>query len=209
MAPGDDWVLGGDRSVAAAERIYDAAADLIAREGLDALDIDRLAAVVHCSRATIYRHVGGKSDIRDVVVRRAAIRVTSAVLAAVQHLAGRERLVTAMVMSLQRIRGDPLSKLLVGSIRRGSIQVNWLAESPLLDGFAADLTGLAGGDPEAAKWIVRVMLSLMFWPAEDDDTERRIVERFVAPVFSEAIEPGLNPYSAPELSQSPGRDPAR
>lgn len=195
--PGDDWLVGGDRRAAAAERIYEAATNLIAREGLDAFDIDKLVGVVHCSRATIYRYVGGKSDIRNVVLQRAAVRVTGTVLAAVQHLTGRERLTAAMLMSLKAIRTDPLSQLMIGSIRRGSHQVAWLADSPLLAGFAAELAGLAGGDPAASKWIVRVMLSLMYWPVEDEEAERQLVERFVAPVFSAQSAPGIS-YPLPD-----------
>ncbi len=65
-----DWVVGGDRGAVAAERIYSAAAQLMLRDGLDALDIDALAEQVHCSRATIYRYAGGKAHIRDVVLLR-------------------------------------------------------------------------------------------------------------------------------------------
>ncbi len=82
----DDWLVGGDRREAASERIYAAATDLITRDGLDAFDIDRLAARVHCSRATIYRHVGGKAEIRDAVVFRAAARIIDAVRRAVERL---------------------------------------------------------------------------------------------------------------------------
>ena len=57
----DDWLVGGDRRAIAAERIYDVATDLIAKRGFAAFDIDALAARAHCSRATIYRHVGGKA----------------------------------------------------------------------------------------------------------------------------------------------------
>lgn len=56
----DDWLLGGERRTAAAERIYEAATDLVVRDGLDALDMDALAARVHCSRATVYRYAGAK-----------------------------------------------------------------------------------------------------------------------------------------------------
>ena len=40
----DDWVVGGDRRAVAADRIYAAATDLVVRDGLDAFDIDTLAA---------------------------------------------------------------------------------------------------------------------------------------------------------------------
>ena len=56
MVVRSDWLVGGDRRTAASERIYAAATDVIARGGLEALDVDSLAARVHCSRATIYRH---------------------------------------------------------------------------------------------------------------------------------------------------------
>jgi AcrR family transcriptional regulator len=56
----EDWVVGGDRRAVATDRIYAAATELIVCEGLDAFDIDTLAARVHCSRATIYRYAGAK-----------------------------------------------------------------------------------------------------------------------------------------------------
>ena len=74
-----DWLVGGDRGAAAAERIYAAATDVIARDGFEAFDIDALAVRVHCSRATIYRHAGGKAEIRDAVLVRAAARIVEEV----------------------------------------------------------------------------------------------------------------------------------
>ena len=50
--------------------------------------------------------------------------------------------------------------------------------------FATDLTGLTEVDPQAAYWVVRVVLSLLYWPAGDDETERQVVQRFVAPAFA-------------------------
>jgi hypothetical protein len=32
--------------------------------------------------------------------------------------------------------------------------------------------------------VVRVVLSLMYWPAGDDETELQLVQRFVAPAFT-------------------------
>ena len=99
-----DWLVGGDRRTAAAERIYDAATDLIARDGLDAFDIDILAARVHCSRATIYRHAGGKAEIRDAVLIRAAARIVETVRDAVDGLSGADRIARAITVALRQIR---------------------------------------------------------------------------------------------------------
>lgn len=38
--------------------------------------------------------------------------------------------------------------------------MTWFNASPLLAGFATDLAGLTGGDPQAAHWVIRVVLSL-------------------------------------------------
>ena len=73
--PRHDWLVGRDRRSEAAERIYAAAADLIARRGYEAFTIEALAAQVHCSPATIYRHAGGKAAIRDAVVATQATRI--------------------------------------------------------------------------------------------------------------------------------------
>ena len=180
----DDWLVGGDRRSIASERIYEAATDLIARNGLDALDIDELAARVHCSRATVYRYVGGKAEIRDAVLSRAALRIVDAVGETVEDLAGPQRVVTAIAVALELIRSDPLGQLLLSSIK-GPQGTAWIAASPIVAGFATDLIGRADGQPDAAQWVIRVVLSLLFWPVGDSDAERPMLERFVAPAFTE------------------------
>jgi AcrR family transcriptional regulator len=180
--PRDDWLVGGDRRAIAAERIYAAATDMLTREGPDAFDIDTLAKRVHCSRATIYRYVGGKAEIRDAVVARAASRIIESVRQTVENMSGPERVVTAITVALKLIRADPLYPLMISPVRAN--EMVWLTGSPLLAGFATDLTGLTDRDPQAAHWVVRVVLSLMYWPAGDDETERQLVQRFVAPAFT-------------------------
>lgn len=181
--PRSDWLVGGDRRDIATERIYDAATELIMREGADAFDIDTLATRVHCSRATIYRHAGGKAEIRDAVLARSGARIIETVRHTVENLRGPERVVTAITVALKLIRSDPLSELMFSSIRAN--EMAWLTGSPLLAGFATDLTGLNERDPQAALWVVRVVLSLLYWPVGDARTERRIVQRFVAPAFAD------------------------
>lgn len=70
-----DWLAGGERQELAAERIYAAAAELTRERGLDALHVDAVAARAGCSRATLYRHVGGKRAIVDGLVARGAAAV--------------------------------------------------------------------------------------------------------------------------------------
>ena len=179
-----DWLVGGDRGTAAAERIYDAAMDLITHHGLDAFDIDSLAARVHCSRATIYRHVGGKADIREAVLIRAAARIIATVGTAVGHLTGSDRIVTAISVALREIRSDPLGRQMMTSIR--AQEMMWLTDSPVVARFARDINGLAEDDPHAAQWIVRIVMALVYWPVDDPEVERQMVQRFVSPAFPPA-----------------------
>jgi AcrR family transcriptional regulator len=178
----DDWVVGGDRRAAAADRIHAAATDLVVRDGLDAFDIDTLAAHVHCSRATIYRHTGGKAQIRDAVVMRLSAGIVDAVRRAVDGLSGPERVITALTVALEQMRSDPIRRLMLNSSR--SPELGGLHSSPVLGQIAADLTGITDDDPLAAQWIVRVVVSLAYWPLGNSRVEQQVLQRFVAPGFN-------------------------
>ncbi|OBK27117.1 transcriptional regulator [Mycobacterium asiaticum] len=178
----DDWLIGGERRTAAAERIYAAATDMVVRDGLDAFDIDVLAARVHCSRATIYRYAGGKAQIRDAVLVRLAARIVDSVRHAVDGLSGSERVVKAITVALEHIRSDPIRQMMTGLSAGRDFTA--LPSSPVLGRLAADLTGITDDDPAAAQWIVRVVMSLAYWPIGNSEIEHQIVQRFVAPAFN-------------------------
>lgn len=181
--PSDDWLVGGDRRALAAERILAAATDLMSRVGPDAFNIDALAARVHCSRATIYRHVGGKADILEAVTARLAGRIVDHVRRTVDGLDGPDRVLTAITVAVEQIRSDPARGLLLDSVR-GARGNSWLTASSTTAGFATELTGLAADDPRAGQWIVRLVLSMVFWPGADARAELQMLERFVAPAFA-------------------------
>lgn len=177
-----DWLAGGDRHELAAERIYAAAANLIARRGLDRFDLDSLAQAAHCSRATLYRHAGGKTQIRDEVLARSARRINSAVMNAAKDLTGGDRVVEAVTVALREIRSDPVASQVFAPGRPGNAAL--LADSGMLARFAAESAGLNPDDTAASGWINRVTLSLLFWPGHDDAAEVRMLKSFVAPAFS-------------------------
>ena len=162
------------------------ATELIFRDGMDAFDVDTLAAATHCSRATIYRFVGGKKDIRDAVLARAATRIVVTVRVSVEGLTGPDRVLTAIEVAVAEIRAGPAGQLFLDSARGGGW--SWLTASPAVADFARELTGLAGDDASAARWIVRLVLSLLFWPDADPPAEHLMLQRFVAPAFAESGE---------------------
>jgi len=179
--PHNDWLLGRDRRSQAAERIYSAAADLISHAGYDAFSIEALAAKIHCSPATIYRHAGGKAAIRDVVVAIQATRILGSVRDAIEDLSGPDRVVTATLVALQRMHSDPLVQLMrTMQLAPGS---EWLTNSPVVTGFAAEMLGHDNPDPLAAQWLIHVFLALWCWPLKDPAAERAMVERFLGPSY--------------------------
>lgn len=181
---GADWLVGQDRGSAAARRIYFAAADLISRHGWDAFTIDALAAEVHCSPATIYRHAGGKIAIRDAVVGLHATRIVETVREAIRGLTGSERVVTATALALQRVRSDPLAQVMRTTQHPGESE--WLPTSGIVAEFAAEMLGQRTPDPLAQQWLIRVFLALWTWPMKDPDAEYQMLKRFLGPPYGDA-----------------------
>jgi len=181
--PRDDWLVGRDRRSEAAERIYAAAAELISRHGYEAFTIEALAAKVHCSPATIYRHAGGKAAIRDVVVAIQSARIVDTVRDAIKDLTGPDRVVTATVVALQRLQSDPLVQLM-RSVHTTPVS-EWITSSPVVTGLAAEMLGQDNDDPLAAQWLIRVFLALWCWPLKDPAAERTMVQRFLGSRYIE------------------------
>lgn len=179
----NDWVVGGARRDVAADRIYRAATELVVAKGLDGLDIDALAARLHCSRATIYRYAGGKAQIRDAVLMRLAAGIIATVRDSVEGLSGAERVVRAIKVALDQIKTGPFRRLMLSAT--SASQLGELHSSPVLRHLAAELTGITGDDSDAAHWIVRVVVSLSYWPTNDEHDEEQLLRRFIAPAFAE------------------------
>jgi AcrR family transcriptional regulator len=180
--PRDDWLVGRDRRSEGAERIYTAAADLISRDGYEGFTIEALAARVHCSPATIYRHAGGKAAIRDAVVAVQAARIVDTTREAIKGLRGPDRVVAATLIALQRVRSDPLAHLM-RSIHATPVN-EWITSSPSVTALAAEMLGPDNDDPLAAQWLIRVFLALWCWPLKDLAAERALVERFLGSSYA-------------------------
>lgn len=178
---GTDWLVGRDRASEATRRIHAAAADLIARRGWEAFTIDALAAKVHCSPATIYRHAGGKTAIRDAVVAIHAARTVETVREAIRGLSGAERVVEATALALERARSDPLTNALRSA--HPPTETDWLTTSEVIAQFAAEMLGLEDPDPLAEQWLIRVFLALWSWPMKDPGAEYRMLQRFLGPPY--------------------------
>lgn len=176
-----DWLAGGDRRSIARQRIESAALELFAKRGVAQVGIDEVAAAAGCSRATLYRHVGGKSELVRAVMAKSGALVAARVSAEIEGMHGERRAVEAILASIAAIRADPALSQWLAHIRSGGTD-EYLATAPELGRIAIAVTGLEP-DADTAQWVVRVVLALLAWPLPDTAAERRTVERFVGPVI--------------------------
>ncbi|MFE6921748.1 TetR/AcrR family transcriptional regulator [Nocardia sp. NPDC057663] len=176
-----DWLAGGDRRTVAIDRIERAALTLFLEHGIDDVTAEDIAAAAGCSRATMYRYVGGKPRLVRAVMVRAAGTVVARVEAAVDQVPAARRPVEAILAAVAALRADPVLRQWL--IRHRSPDTDeFLADAPELGRIATALTRIAPDDAAAA-WIVRVVLSLLTWPLPDAAAERQLVERFVGPAL--------------------------
>ena len=176
--------LRAEHATLAADQILDAAGSLFAAHGVAAVAMADVAAAAGCSRATLYRYFDSRDALRSAYVHREARRIGAAVargLGAVDD--PRERLVRAMVDSLRLVREDvTLAAWFTAGDAGASARL--AQSSAVIETLVARFLG-DGEDPATrrrARWVVRVLVSLLAQPEADGDDERAVLEQFVAPV---------------------------
>jgi AcrR family transcriptional regulator len=178
-----DWLVG-DHDAVAAERILDAAGECFARRGVVRTSMATVAAAAGCSRQTLYRYFEDRTALRTAFVHREARRVGLDVARKVGRVRDPEtRLVRAMLAALDGVRTDAtLAAWFSGSDVTAATDI--AAHSPVLESLVAGFLGEPSDDRtrETARWVVRVMLSLLAMPGADPREERAMLERFVVPV---------------------------
>ena len=170
--------LAPERTAVAAERILDAAAGLFADRGISGVSMAEVAAAAGCSRATLYRYFADRRELHLAFIHREARRVGAAVADEIATVTDEEaRVVAAVCSAVRHVRAAPH---LAAWFQTGAAGVT----SELVR--SSDVLGWLGlgvaHDPVAARWLVRVVASLLTMPGRSEDEERELVARFVAPV---------------------------
>ncbi|MBM7517780.1 TetR/AcrR family transcriptional regulator [Nocardioides nitrophenolicus] len=165
------WV---DRRTPAVERILDAAGGLIAERGVDAVAMGEIARAAGCSRATLYRYFPDRLALQRAFVQREAVRVGALVAAEAPAT-----VTEAALAALRHVRAAPT---LAAWFREGDAgrSAGLAHDSEVVEALGLSLVA----DREAAAWLVRVIVSLLTVPGGDEAAERRLVDRFVAPVIA-------------------------
>ena len=164
--------------------ILDAAAELFVQRGVAAVGMAEVAEAAGCSRATLYRYFDSRDALRGAFIHRETTRVADEVARSIAEVDDPGlRLVEGVMASLQLVRDDPVLSAWFSASDTG-----WTARfaqsSALIEEQVSRLLG-ASSDPAVrrrARWVVRVIVSLLADPEATPAEERAQVEEFVVPV---------------------------
>ncbi len=190
---GTDW-LAERRTEAAAERILDAAEDLFTRHDAAAVGMNEIARAAGCSRATLYRYFENRDVLYTAYVHRETHRLFGEIG---ERLAGvtdpQERVTQGALAALRRVRETPALASWFASTARpigGEMAERSDVIQLLVQAFLASMGEqgrLDQGNVEIrARWLVRVLISLLQFPGRDEADERMMLETFVVPLVAAA-----------------------
>ena len=172
--------LGDERAQLAAQKILDAAAELFVEKGVSSVGMGEIARAAGCSRATLYRYFADRGQLHIAFVHREAIRVGELVAAELRGIADpAERVTTAVLAAVRQVRSAPT---LAAWFRDGDagLSADLAQSSAVIEALGLSVVA----DAASARWLVRVIVSLLTVPGRDDADERAMVERFVVPAVS-------------------------
>jgi AcrR family transcriptional regulator len=184
--PGNDW-LGAHRTEAAADRILDAAEQLYTQRDSDSIGMNEIARAAGCSRATLYRYFENREALRTAYVHRETHRLGRAIK---EQIVGidepRERLIASITATLRMVRSTPALASWF-AVTRPPIAGELAERSEVIAALAAAFVSSLGPQEPAiverrARWVVRVITSLLLFPGRDEADERAMIEEFVVPI---------------------------
>lgn len=182
-----DW-LAARRTEVAADRILDAAGELFARKEAASVGMHEIASAAGCSRATLYRYFDSREALYTAYVHREAYRLYREMTDQVASVDDpRERLIEGMMASLRNVRESPALASWFAKTQR-PIGADMAEQSEVIRALTeAFVISLAPDEPEVvahrARWLVRVMTSLLVFPGHDEADERSMLEEFVMPIM--------------------------
>jgi AcrR family transcriptional regulator len=190
VTPASEW-LAQPRADAAVEQILAAAGRLFAEQGPGSVAMGDIADAAGCSRATLYRYFENRRALQTAFAHRQALEIVEVVTSQVAGSAdGAERAVDAVLLTLDEVRSRPMLKAWISPENTAEL-LAILRDSPLVETLTARLasTGRTTADLDLARWILRSIVSLLALPPSDRTEERRLVERFIAPLLTSSGAP--------------------
>jgi AcrR family transcriptional regulator len=183
-----DW-LASHRSEAAVDRILDAAEELYTLRDQASIGMNEIARAAGCSRATLYRYFENREALRTAYVHRETHRLSRAIADEIDGIDDpRERLIASITATLRMVRDSPALASWF-AITRPPIGGELAEKSEVITALAAAFVNSLGPEEPAiverrARWVVRVITSLLMYPGQDKGDERAMIEEFVVPIVT-------------------------
>ncbi|HTQ15876.1 helix-turn-helix domain-containing protein [Mycobacterium sp.] len=187
MASGD-W-LAERRTEVAADRILDAAEQLFTEQDPTSVGMNEIARAAGCSRATLYRYFESREALRTAYVHRETHRLGRRIMQQIDSIEDpHERLIASVTATLRMVRESPALAAWFGSTRL-PIGGELAGQSEVITALAAGFLNSLGPDDPAvverrARWAVRVIISLLMFPGQDEADERAMIDEFVVPIMT-------------------------
>ncbi|OCB15018.1 TetR family transcriptional regulator [Mycolicibacterium porcinum] len=184
-----DW-LSARRSEVAADHIPDAADALFTKQDAATVGMHEIAAAAGCSRATLYRYFENRDALYTAYVHREARRLYEEVSEQVATVTDpAQRLIEGVITALNAVRDSPALASWFATAQRpigGEMAEHSEVIRALVEGFVRSLAGGTGQAEDEvgrrARWLVRVMVSMLVFPGTDEADERAMLAEFVAPL---------------------------
>ncbi len=192
--------LREDQADLAAQKILDGAAQAFVALGVSRAGMGEIARYAGCSRGTLYRYFKSRQKLHLAFVNDRAIRLFAELRVELEDIDDpAHQLREYIIRAVQKVRRDPAMAAWfepdesgsTARMARGSDVVGALADT-----FVASLSAGRPHHPAGgmrARWMVRVIVSLLTMPGECEEEERLLIERFVVPAMLSNPERGLAP----------------
>ena len=184
----EDW-LSSRRTEVAVDRILDAAEQLYTQRDQASIGMNEIAKAAGCSRATLYRYFENREALRTAYVHRETRRLSRAIKEQIGGIDDpRERLIASITTALRMVRSSPALASWF-AITRPPIGGELAGQSEVITALAAAFVNSLGPEDPAivgrrARWVVRVITSLLLFPGQDEADERAMIEEFVVPIVT-------------------------
>ncbi|MDT5016378.1 MAG: hypothetical protein QOD39_2538, partial [Mycobacterium sp.] len=152
-----------------------------------------IASAAGCSRATLYRYFENRDALYTAYVHRESYRLYREMTEQINSLVDpRERLIEGIVTSLRNVRDSPAlaswfamtQRPIGGDMAEQSDVIRALTEAFVISLAPDDANVVA----QRARWLVRVITSLLVFPGQDEADERAMLEEFVVPIVVPATQ---------------------
>ncbi|MCH9702875.1 MAG: TetR/AcrR family transcriptional regulator, partial [Actinomycetia bacterium] len=175
------------RNEVAVDRILDAAGELFGQKEAASVGMHEIASAAGCSRATLYRYFDNREALYIAYVHRESHRLYRELTEQIMSIVNpRERLIEGITASLRKVRENPALASWFAATHRpigGEIAEQSQVIRAITEAF---VISLGPEEPQAverhARWLVRVMTSLLIFPGHDEADERSMLDEFVVPI---------------------------